>query len=669
MATYKESKKFFINPYNFVSIDKVKPVRSIDDIVDGKELHTGYFECELITMTPIAIPDHEENPSDEHKRYPFFRIADILTIPGSSIRGVIRTVYEAATNSCLSTINSNEHITKRTDIGTYKPCLLIKNGNNWDLYTAKRVPLVGKNGYAYISGDFMRFDISVNRNGEKILKIGGNILYNGSEVEIEKKGPNHKKNGRLVWEQTINKIEPGDGTGAYLFLGESFSRKHAESVFEKESKIELDNNKIKKALEGLESTLDVYRSNAINRNLGTNHYGYIGYERARNNGVIPLWYKYDDEKLYFSMAAIGRMAFYNSLGDLSSSHEPCEGRDKLCPACAIFGLVGNPGKGIGSRVSVEDAIICTTDQTKYVTLKELGTPRTSFLPFYSKGGKDYDDNAASIRGRKFYWHIPNASISNEPYLDNIETKRNGTFEIVNAGNTFSFKIYFNSLTEEERQMLAWAISLGGNDTFYCHKLGHGKPLGLGSVKIKIKSLYEREINSEYILKTIDINDLDLENVTLIDEASTNQLKEILEYKGGSKSVIRYPFIDVDEKMIDITCLKENVAANHQWFKKFKESEKVLPQILDDKKNIGVYELNAVESKDFIKNLKVAPDNKPELLVTIKSIRDNNNGSGKVANAVEDRKMIFDLPKNIKNGDKVKVRLQHNGKHYTFLGKE
>lgn len=64
---------------------------------------TGEIVCELETITPLFISDsHHVDQKGEHKSYEFFKIGGEPALPASSLRGMIRGVFEAVTNSCLS---------------------------------------------------------------------------------------------------------------------------------------------------------------------------------------------------------------------------------------------------------------------------------------------------------------------------------------------------------------------------------------------------------------------------------------------------------------------------------------------------------------------------------------------------------------------------------------
>lgn len=94
-----------VNPYSFVPLGTA-PVRTSLDACYTGPLLTGRLDYTLTTDTPLLIPDTAKTVQDEqvedHKRYPFFRLPDgTPTIPGSELRGAMRGVYEAVTNSCL----------------------------------------------------------------------------------------------------------------------------------------------------------------------------------------------------------------------------------------------------------------------------------------------------------------------------------------------------------------------------------------------------------------------------------------------------------------------------------------------------------------------------------------------------------------------------------------
>ncbi|NOT61926.1 MAG: TIGR03986 family CRISPR-associated RAMP protein [Acidobacteria bacterium] len=90
-----------------------------------------------------------------------------------------------------------------------------------------------------------------------------------------------------------------------------------------------------------------------------------------------------------------------------------------------------------------------------------------------------------IRGHKLYWHKGDAKV---PLADDKTKESQLTrIEPVKAGVRFGFRVHFENLRDYELGALAWALTLpGAAGKSYCHKLGMGKPLGMGAVKLTAK---------------------------------------------------------------------------------------------------------------------------------------------------------------------------------------
>ncbi|MGH9767092.1 MAG: TIGR03986 family type III CRISPR-associated RAMP protein [Blastocatellia bacterium] len=104
----------FLNPYNFI---RFLPVPGRTELAAEQQLlsrcapppHdryvglTGEIACSLKNVTPLFISDPKVVAENEHghKSYRFFQVNGQYAIPATALRGVARSVFEAATNSCL----------------------------------------------------------------------------------------------------------------------------------------------------------------------------------------------------------------------------------------------------------------------------------------------------------------------------------------------------------------------------------------------------------------------------------------------------------------------------------------------------------------------------------------------------------------------------------------
>lgn len=182
---------------------------------------------------------------------------------------------------------------------------------------------------------------------------------------------------------------------------------------------------------------------------------------------------------------------------ISNVRKPCNNRKKLCEACALFGMVENK-TAFGSKVRFTDAeCVKYTGSDPAVQLKELSSPKPEkYLPFYTEGGAEYDAEGTCIRGRKYYWHNPRAAWDSAQYMPSpgADTSRSAKMELVHPGTVFRFRVYYDGIAAEQRDRLAWALTLDEGDGIdRCIKLGHGKSIGLGSVKITIDGAGERSV--------------------------------------------------------------------------------------------------------------------------------------------------------------------------------
>lgn len=177
-----------VNPYSFVPLGTA-PVRTSLDACYTGPLLTGRLDYTLTTDTPLLIPDTAKTVQDEqvedHKRYPFFRLPDgTPTIPGSELRGAMRGVYEAVTNSCLSVLldSTEEPFSQRLpSTNGFKDHGLLgidPETGEWVLYAADVV-------------DYLKLsegrDGSLMRNGW--LNWYGHEYHSGQHTRLRRTGP------------------------------------------------------------------------------------------------------------------------------------------------------------------------------------------------------------------------------------------------------------------------------------------------------------------------------------------------------------------------------------------------------------------------------------------------------------------------------------------------
>lgn len=158
-----------------------------------------------------------------------------------------------------------------------------------------------------------------------------------------------------------------------------------------------------------------------------------------------------------------------------SGYQNCSDLNKLCPACRLFGML-NGDTVFAGKVSISDA---KTKPGQYILLgnmildvlsgpKPEGRPKT-----YTEAGGN------TIQGRKFYRHQLDGVLTR---VGRKQDNQNKTVQPIDIGAEFTFTVDYADLRPEELRLLLYALVL---EPEMWHKIGMGKPLGLGSVQIEI----------------------------------------------------------------------------------------------------------------------------------------------------------------------------------------
>lgn len=136
----------FLNPYNFVRyLEKPRPPGEVlgDCSPPPHDRYvglTGRITCTVEAVTPLFISDShhiqvETIDGKEHRTYRFFEYEGQPALPASSLRGMVRSVYEAATNSCFSVFDGHRlsyHLDSRR-APWLVPAIVEHEGDQWRL--------------------------------------------------------------------------------------------------------------------------------------------------------------------------------------------------------------------------------------------------------------------------------------------------------------------------------------------------------------------------------------------------------------------------------------------------------------------------------------------------------------------------------------------------------
>ena len=632
----------FINPYNFISL-RDKPERQKD--IPEKSYYTGSVTYTLTTKSALFIPntssskafaytpDQVDDPRNEHGLYDFssYEILDEgkkyddvyfePVIPGSEVRGMIRSIYETLTNSCLPVLDGEKRIGKRT-VEHFKQAVLKREKNGIYLYDAGDALYRNRTDFSdkrfadcpipdgtkvylkksrppkyFIKPDVTGIKTQADRGFETGYLLKGN---KGPDISSNTSSKCTLKDGQPCCVMLKSGKCPGkgkDGKGAeHCFLAE----KHCAHVF-----YIPDQGKSFRLNDISLGTLKIVLEQYIKEDPDSYREYADSYTKFMDNDAdgLPVYYSKLDGTDYvmLSPACITREVYKNTVNTLVDAYKKCNSKTReLCPACRMFGIV-NSNIAQGSKIRFTDLtpLEKVTDNRDYyreklLTLDPLAVPHPENTEFYLKKPVDPDGEVwfwtydyytvkkptgqiivksyqPEISGRKFYWN--NLSEVKECKK---KTALNRTVRAVKPEVKFTGKIYFDEISEKQLNQLLF-ILMYTSDGKHGYKLGTGKPLGFGSVELCV------EDSSDVSIRVFDKSGYKCLHKDLR-EISSSSFEDLGLDPGAKRPfelITRY--LD-EEAMENISYPKTGKADDEEGFQWFAEN-KIYHKYLDKEKRI------------------------------------------------------------------------------------
>lgn len=543
-------------PYNFVPLpEKVvtfDPQALPDQDRYYPKRHTGYVDCVITTESlvyvraPLTIEEFERQESGLDKNAPwreqvrnkpdFFYTDPAKTprIPGSSLRGMLRTLVEIVSYSKVQWVSEEPLVYRAVGDTTthgkrYRDRIMSEDGqrpNQAGKPAWHYTPLV-KAGYIEVARGEFYIRPAQEISGTTFARIRSDSIpkglkpidgcKNASEIWFQA-GPYDYQDVRggflrIKYTKVIRaSAQPAAGLirGALVRSG-SMASKRSEAVIypkdEKAARIHIPDELIA----------------AYKDQVSQEQEHLLGKDGVLRNGQ-PIFYLMKNGKLiFFGHTMMMRLPYPYKPIDFVPQELRRE--SDLDLAEAIFGYTKSTGEGkaraYASRVFVGDAWLEPGQadiwlSEKPIVPKILGGPKPTTFQHYltqqtpdpqevgrdrsgnpklARERSDYTDpKTAAIRGYKLYWHKGSVTTADiQEALERLrdehgQEKRDDTqhtqMQPVRAGVRFRWRIHFENLSNEELGALLWALTLPGQpDKQYRHSIGMGKPLGMGAIKI------------------------------------------------------------------------------------------------------------------------------------------------------------------------------------------
>ena len=525
-------------PYNFVALpEKILPApftfNDLDDFkmyMAGHENLSGEIFLTITTKTPLFIGGNAtENFAPVNKPI----------IPGSSLRGMLKNIFKIVT--CGAFRGGNSAQKKGVDFNDeqlYFRCLMAPKGcYSWmtelnkhynDLMTDKVTENKrARPGFLIRTSDDKYFIVPLKKDSPKKEYI----LMKDYQEQF---GPVKFRDSKVRWvgslaysltgNQWANKPEKLLDAEQYEkyknFLNDLRDKLKAGTITKEQYTKEIANNnhgkqiirttKIEYAdwsrrLEITDEVLTSYR-NDRNRNgldllkcSGKKNEGILEGDdlrrRAKGNlppdvkSLIPCHYLTEDGKITaFGHGQCFRIPYANKIG--CSVPKALQSDEIIDFTDAVFGKE----KFWASRVYFEDATTSAEPQTlnskpAHPLMQPNPTSYQLYLKQDDKKLKYWDSVGSQIRGYKLYWHNKPNDYDWQATPDERLTKE---ITPLKAGNVFTSKIRFKNLSAIELGALMMIFDLDGYKGDTAYKIGQGKPLGLGSIKIEPTLYIENE---------------------------------------------------------------------------------------------------------------------------------------------------------------------------------
>ncbi|MGW4031659.1 TIGR03986 family type III CRISPR-associated RAMP protein [Streptomyces sp. NPDC004838] len=604
----------FANPYLFIAA----PPREgkgggLGDLGDRRpdghhrirqDRWSGRIAVTLTVETPLLLldtsrPDTAENG---HVTYPVPTRAGAPHLPATSVKGMLRTAYEAVTNSRFGVFTGHDdrlgyRMTTREGL-TMVPARISDDGEEVVLLPGD-TPVGGQGDtdfplHAAWLPQYTARRATPGNYRDRRRYPDGRPPAHGDEVDAEVELCRHPRKGFLYW--TVRRLSPADpaatmpslaggaapvpGTrrtirGWVFISNQNVGNKHDERVFFAGSRPAIRRPLTSSLRSEWQNLIRDYR--AANRRSDVLERRLPGGATASPQQFLgdqpgkTAWSPHQYENTYLRLEP-GTLCYATVVGDadvtglypvaiaralfdkppkelLHSSLRPAADLHELSPADRVFGWVADSGGGAYRGQLRVGPVTCDTaaeqavetfpapgvplavlsapkpQQGRFYLAADQNTPHKPLRP--GKPKNEWFTSGQGPRGRKAYWHhagLPGDYWSN-PAEDRTQTPTFGRYQEyrrpgpvqhpaspwkraedgdrkysrpdgsrerddqnrsvlgwIRPGTVFRFTLGVENLTDTELGALSWLLALPDR---HFHRLGHGKPLGFGSVRLDL----------------------------------------------------------------------------------------------------------------------------------------------------------------------------------------
>lgn len=433
-------------PYNFV---RYLPSAVVPAPEGNEGRWSGEIVCRLTAETPLLVSGRQVKDASGITTCAFQKVNGVPVVPGTAVKGMLRAYMEILSFSGLRPVSKKRLFWRTVAEEKYRT-----------LFPGE------------VRGGFLR------KNGADFSII---------PVKVEKRDRHAPK--EPGWEKVMTGgiKSMGVDSGSYFF-----------SLPGKDT-----------AAKPLDRALVLRLHDQLTPNQEKRWPGELRKRRLAEAPGLPVFYREKDgEIIELGFCRYFRVQYEYSPHDLAW---PDPAKEKVRDlAHAIFGHTEKNSSAAG-RVAVDSFPVHGEAYLGGQPVQVVGAgPKPTCIPFYLEqdparvkvisGGakntrqsmKNYNDKDARLRGRKLYWHH---DVVRELFPTGNDNEKVAVRLLPLApGASGEFAIHVDRLSDIELGCLLEALELNADCR---HKLGMGKPLGFGSVKLEIREARLADVGRKY----------------------------------------------------------------------------------------------------------------------------------------------------------------------------
>lgn len=515
-------------PYNFIPLSSWVYIpdwaKKASHDIPFKDGISGKIRYRLKNSTPICV-GHQKNAEDvldwekdSEGRY---------VIPGSSVKGMLRTALEIVSFGRMECFYNRKHASRHS-IGNVMSSdnsmfdrlpVLVKpeKDGNWKYFVTEYNPEM-KPVCASVKIDNLNLGLNQDSKAAdkltKIMKLYGRgeklpIVYaeikDSEGISRNQWKKDKDKQRKTYWKEVVSISEKKDEkhqyAGMFLFMDKNVSNNGNNPKANKYTDyfFIFDEDKLKDPRNWKHMDIDLVQN--LKQSMAPLKKGedtlFDRYCTHMNDiAGFPVWYlrsKNSESDSSLGFCQVMRHVYKKSVKDLVEAQQGLSKIEGADLPTTMFGNCSNKDDmSLGSRIGFSDLVGINIKKTK-VEQYVLAEPKSSFYPEYLgkfSYKKPYDEGSR-IAGRKIYKvrdRLAEPNISNDN--QNVVSKIN----FVEKDSEFEGTIVFHNLKPEELGALVWVMTFGeglktedSSKSSYYHLLGHARAFGAGAVQFELGS--------------------------------------------------------------------------------------------------------------------------------------------------------------------------------------